>query len=105
MTSEEDVYNALKYRVVVEPNGTRKYFNAAGQLHHDEGPAVYWSYGLKEWWQNGLRHRTDGPAAVYSDGAAEWWLYGVAYSHTDFQAQLTLMGLTACIPKTRCTTR
>ena len=39
MTSEEGVYNALKYRVVVEPNGTRKYFNAAGQLHHDEGPA------------------------------------------------------------------
>jgi hypothetical protein len=81
MTSEEDVYNALKYRVVVEPNGTRKYFNAAGQLHHDEGPAVYWSYGLKE-----------------------WWLYGVAYSHTDFQAQLALMGLTTCTPKTHCTT-
>ena len=94
MTSEEDVYNALKYRVVVEPNGTRKYFNAAGQLHHDEGPAIEYASGCKAWYQNGLRHRIDGPAIEWPDGSKEWYLNGKKYAKQNYHAQLKALGQT-----------
>ena len=76
MTTEEEVYEALKYRVEVDHNGTRKYYNAAGQLHREDGPAVVWRDGSLEWYHNGLQHREDGPAAVWSDGTRLWYLNG-----------------------------
>ena len=95
MTNETDLYDALKYRVVVEPNGTRKYFNAAGQLHRDEGPAVEYASGCKAWYQNGLRHRIDGPAIEWPDGSKEWYLNGKKYAKQNYLAQLKTLGQTA----------
>ena len=40
MTTLAELYSALKYRVVVEPDGTRKYYNAQGYLHCEDGPAA-----------------------------------------------------------------
>ena len=51
--SEQDVFDALKYRVEVAKDGTRRYYNNAGELHRDEGPAVEWADGTKEWYING----------------------------------------------------
>jgi hypothetical protein len=31
-------------------------------------------YGTKYWKLNGLCHREDGPAIEYKNGAKEWWL-------------------------------
>ena len=36
--------------------------------HREDGPAVEYANGYKEWWQNGQLHRLDGPAAEYTDG-------------------------------------
>ena len=50
MTTEADVYDALKYRVDVSPiTGTRRYYNHAGQLHREDGPAIEWAGGEREW--------------------------------------------------------
>ena len=38
--SEQVVFNALKYRIEADEDGTRCYYNNAGQLHRDDGPAV-----------------------------------------------------------------
>ena len=115
-TCIEDVFEALKYRVVVTANGTRRYYNGAGQVHRDEGPAVEWWDGAQEWYQNGRLHRTNGPAAVYPDGdkhwfqnglrhrtygpaiewhagVCEWWLQGVRYTEADYYAALKGMGI------------
>lgn len=41
MTTEAEVYEALKYCVEVDPKtGACRYRNAAGQLHREDGPAV-----------------------------------------------------------------
>ena len=74
--SEQDVFDALKYRIEVDEAGTRWYYNAADQLHRDEGPAVEHSDGTKLWFQNGLRHRTDGPAIEWANGTKEWFQNG-----------------------------
>ena len=80
MTTEAELFDALKYRVVVNPGtGTRRYYNHAGRLHCEDGPAVEYANGTKEWWQNGLRHREDGPAAVWADHAKEWWQNGLRH--------------------------
>ena len=76
MTAEAELFDALKYRVVVDRYGTRRYYNDAGQLHREDGPAVMWRDGSLEWYHNGLRHREDGPAAEYADGTRLWYLNG-----------------------------
>lgn len=50
--------------------------NDAGNLHREDGPAVEWRNGNKEWWVAGKLHRVDGPAIVWANGSKEWWLDG-----------------------------
>ena len=39
MTTDVELYEALKYRVEVSPaTGTRRYYNSANQLHREDGP-------------------------------------------------------------------
>jgi hypothetical protein len=47
--SEQAVFDALKYRVEVDEDGTHRYYNNAGQLHRTNGPAVELHSGHKEW--------------------------------------------------------
>ena len=89
MSTEDDVFNNLKYRVEVHPyTGTRRYYNAAGQLHRENGPAVVFVSGTVMWFQNGLRHREDGPAIIYPDGDSLWYLHGTGYSKQEYYTQL-----------------
>ena len=74
--NEQDVFDALRYRIEVDSAGTRWYYNSDNQLHRENGPAVEWACGHKEWWQNGQRHRTDGPAIEWWDGDKSWWQNG-----------------------------
>ena len=82
--SEQAVFDALRYRVEVDMRGTRWYYNAANQLHRENGPAIEYADGAKRWYQNGLLHRTDGPAVVGSYGHMEWYINGVEMSEAEF---------------------
>ena len=82
--SEQEVFDALKYRVEVSKYGTRRYFNSAGQLHRTNGPAVEYADGTTLWYQNGLRHRTDGAAIEYSDGDKDWYINGELLTESGF---------------------
>ena len=44
-----------------------EYFNAAGQLHREDGPAIECANGNYVYCRNGLRHREDGPAVEWGD--------------------------------------
>ena len=74
--SEQEVFNALKYRIEVDCHGNRFYYNSAGQLHRESEPAIEYVDGHKEWWQNGQLHRTDGPAVEWWDGDKRWYQNG-----------------------------
>jgi hypothetical protein len=49
-------------------------------LHREDGPAVEWKNGMKEWWINGKRHRDDGPAVTSSNGAIFRYFNGSHFS-------------------------
>ena len=83
--SEQEVFDTLRYRIEVDSSGTRWYYNSAGQLHRDEGPAIEYPNGAKYWYQNGLRHRTDGPAIEWYDGDKWWFIDGVHLTAADFK--------------------
>jgi len=57
-------------------NGTIEWHNEAGRLHREDGPAIEYANGTKEWWVNGQRHRVNGPAIERADGAKFWYLNG-----------------------------
>ena len=70
-------------------NGTKYWYNEKGQLHRTDTdangqtlPAVIWSDGTKQWWQNDQLHRTDvvdgklQPAIVDKDGKKQYFIHG-----------------------------
>ena len=91
MTTEAEVYDALKLRVEVDQFGTRKFYNALGQLHREDGPAVEDYLGTKLWYQNGQLHRTNGPAVEYFTGGKRWALHGTMYTKAQYHTKLRLL--------------
>jgi len=110
VVAEYEVYqNERKYKVVKHDNRT-EYFNEAGQLHREDGPAIesesfsaYYQFGLRhrpenegpafqcegleEYWHFGKLHRTTGPAHYCVDKDKEfkqYWIKGMEYSESDF---------------------
>ena len=59
-----------------DENGTIRYFNADGELHNPNGPAVVWADGRKAYFINGELHNPDGPAVVRANGHKEYWVKG-----------------------------
>jgi hypothetical protein len=50
-------------------------------------------YGTKKWYLNGKRHREDGPAIEYVDGDKQWWLNDVEYTKQEYYRELVRKGL------------
>jgi len=44
------------------------------KLHREDGPAIIWNNGSKEWYINGVRHRTNGPAVIVPGYYKEWYV-------------------------------
>ena len=89
--SEQDVFDFLKYRIVVDARGTRRYYDKDDQLHRTDGPAVLWADGTKLWYQNGLRHRTDGAAVEWPSGNKVWYINGEQLSEDEFNQRAKLL--------------
>lgn len=66
----------IEYKVTVDTDGTRKWYNTKGQLHREDGPAVEYPNGTKSWYIGGKPHREDGPAIEYPDGRKRWYVRG-----------------------------
>lgn len=47
-----------------------------GVLHREDGPAVEYVNGEKQWYINGLLHRINGPAIIFKDGSMQYWIDG-----------------------------
>ena len=62
--------------IEIDEFGNKRYYSDRDMtiIHREDGPAIEWSDGSKEWWLNGEFHREDGPAVEYANGYNEWWL-------------------------------
>lgn len=59
----------------IQDDGTRKHYKN-GKLHREDGPAIEWRWGDKDWYMNGKLHREDGPAVNYIDGTKLYYING-----------------------------
>jgi hypothetical protein len=60
----------------IDTHGNKWWHDSAGQVHRDNGPAIIWADGGRDWYQHSRQHRDDGPAVEWSDGDKEWCLNG-----------------------------
>ena len=95
----------------------REYRNESGQLHREDGPAIEygsghkewyindqlnrtdglpaieWSDGSKFWYINGEVHREDGSAVEYNNGGRRWYLNSIEYTEEEFQQEVIKLKL------------
>ena len=76
MHTEINTLEALKYKIVVDECGDKRYYNSAGQRHREDGPAVERADGDKQWYIDGKLHRENGPAVEYANGTKAWYIDG-----------------------------
>jgi|SRR6056300_328613 hypothetical protein len=62
----------------INNKGDRRYYSdrEMKKLHREDGPAIEWAGGTKDWYINDKLHREDGPAIEYADGAKSWYVNG-----------------------------
>ena len=48
------IMDILKYDIETDEDGT-KYYYQHGELHRDDGPAIEYANGYKEWWLNDVK--------------------------------------------------
>jgi hypothetical protein len=75
--------------IEITKSGSKLYYKDRQMtiIHREDGPAVEWYDGGKEWLINGERHREDGPAVVYSSGSKGWYLNGKELTKAQFIRQ------------------
>jgi len=64
--------------IEIDKYGNKFYYKdkAMKIRHREDGPAVEYADGYKEWYLNGELHREDGPAVEHADGSKYWYLNG-----------------------------
>ena len=82
--------------IKIVANGDKYYFadKAMTTLHREDGPAVEWDSGSKQWWVDGKLHRTDGPAVEHASGDRAWWVNYKHLTEEQFNARFTTVELT-----------
>lgn len=60
----------------VRPDGTEEWWNAAGQRHREDGPAIIYPSGVEHWYQDDRHHREDSPAFIHPDSYEAWFQHG-----------------------------
>jgi hypothetical protein len=64
--------------IKIDKSGDKVYYSDENMtvLHREDGPAIEWNDGFKEWWLNGKLHRETGPAIESANGSKSWYLNG-----------------------------
>ena len=75
-----------KQYIYTHSDGDKFYYKTPEMtiLHREDGPAIEWVSGNKEWLVNGKLHRLDGPALEYVTGySAQWFVNDVFIFETN----------------------
>ncbi len=75
-------YHRLDGPAIEYSNGNKQWWQN-GRLHRLDGPTIECVNGGKSWYQNGKLHRLDGPALEYANGNKEWWKNGRRFKNKD----------------------
>ena len=56
--------------------------------HREDGPAIEDPNGYRAWYLNGKLHREDGPAIEWAEGDKDWYLNGEKLTEEEFNARM-----------------
>ena len=65
--------------------GTIRHYNASGQLHNANGPAVVYPNSDKSYYINGQLHNPDGPAIIDTDRSKSYWINDEELTKAEFK--------------------
>ncbi len=82
-----DICHRLDGPAVEYSDGDKEWFQN-GKLHRLDGPAAELANGTKFWYQNDKLHRLDGPAIEYANGSKSWYIDDVEYTKEEFNAKV-----------------
>jgi hypothetical protein len=74
-----------KLTVYTNSSGTISHYNADGELHNPNGPAVIYPDGGKSYYINDKRHNPNGPAVVMADGYIEYCINDKKLTKAEFK--------------------
>ena len=89
--TEAALFESLSLECRVHPGGAMTYHNSDGHLHRVYGPAVEYSGGGREWYQNDQLHRLDGPAVEYTVGHRAWFIDGKELTEAEWRQEVASM--------------
>jgi hypothetical protein len=78
----------MESKLTINEHGTKEWKLPNGKWHREDGPAIEWGDGSKEWYLNGFCHREDGPAIEYSDGDKSWYINGISYNEQEYKYEI-----------------
>jgi hypothetical protein len=84
----------MESELTINENGNKEWTLPNGKLHREDGPAIEYCDGSKEWWVNGNIHREDGPALEWSGGGKNWFLNNIQYTEKDYKYEMRSIKLT-----------
>jgi hypothetical protein len=64
---------------IIKRFGDRIWYNDMGQIHREDGAAVEYINGSREWYINGKLHREDGPAIQDISLGTMWFINGLKH--------------------------
>ena len=64
--------------------GNKVWYDSDGKYHREDGPAIEYAGGNKEWRKHDKLHREDGPAVETVDGYKSYWLEGIRYTEEEY---------------------
>jgi hypothetical protein len=78
----------MESKLTINEYGTKRWRLPNYKYHREDGPAIEWIDGDKEWHRNGKLHREDGPAVEFNDGFKGWYLNGINYTKNGYKVEM-----------------
>lgn len=75
----------MESKPTVDDTGATCWFNADGEYHRDDGPAIIWKDGSEFWYQYDRCHNINGPAARWTESnSVSWHIDGMKISFEEW---------------------
>lgn len=85
--NDKDQYHRLDGPAIEYANGYKAWY-VEDKIHRLDGPAIEDADGTKAWYVEDKLHRLDGPAVEYADGTKSWYVKGKLMSEEEFNAYI-----------------
>ena len=62
--------------------------NEKGYFHREDGPAIEYANGRRQWFNDGKFHREDGPVIAWESGSCSYYLNNEPYTKKEYLKEI-----------------